>query len=299
MTIKEKGPVTVVAIGEILWDVFPDDKRIGGAPANFAYYANKLGERAILMSRVGQDSLGRQAISACHSAGLITDFIQKDLIHPTGRVMVELNEKRIPRFEIEPTSAWDFLEEDESFISLAKAARAVCFGTLAQRNEKSRNTIQNLLDMVGPGCLRVLDLNLRPPFYDLQIIESSLIRADVLKLNSDELKILSGLYSLKGNETELIRALLDKFSLQYVALTRGSEGSLIASKDRESGHPGYLVNVVDTVGAGDAFTAALVCGLLRNEDLDEISKLANQLASFVCTKKGAWVNIADLARPVC
>lgn len=191
------------------------------------------------------------------------------------------------------------MEENESFPSLAQAARAVCFGTLAQRNEKSRNTIKNLLDMVGPDCLKVLDLNLRSPFYDLQIIDSSLRRADVLKLNSDELKILSGLYSLKGNETELIRALLDKFSLQYVALTRGSEGSLIVSKDRESGHPGYLVNAVDTVGAGDAFTAALVCGLLRNEDLDEISKLANQLASFVCTKKGAWVNIADLARPVC
>lgn len=298
MTIKEKGPVTVVAIGEILWDIFPDDKRIGGAPANFAYYAHKLGERVALISRVGQDSLGRQAMSACHSAGLIADFIQKDLIHPTGKVRVDLDKRGVPRFEIEPNSAWDFLEENETVISLTKVARAVCFGTLAQRNENSRKTIQNLLDMVGPGCLRVLDLNLRPPFYDREVIESSLRKADVLKLNSDELKILSGFYSLKGNPAELVRALLDKFSLKYVALTRGSEGSLIISQGRESEHPGYLVNVVDTVGAGDAFTAALVCGLLSNRDLDEISKLANQLASFVCTKQGAWVNISDLARPV-
>lgn len=299
MTLNSKDLVPVVAIGEILWDIFPDDKRIGGAPANFAYYAHKLGERVVLISRVGQDSLGLQALSACHSAGLITDFIQKDLIHPTGKVRVELGERGVPRFEIEPTSAWDFLEEDESFASLAVVARAVCFGTLAQRNENSRKTIQSLLDMVGPGCLRVLDLNLRPPFYERGVIESSLRRADVLKLNSDELNILAGLFSLKGSETEVVRALLDKFSLQYVALTRGSEGSLIMGQGRESEHPGYLVNIVDTVGAGDAFTAALVCGLLSNRDLDEISKLANQLASFVCTKKGAWVNIADLARPVC
>lgn len=301
MVIKmtEKEAPAVVAIGEILWDVFPDDRRIGGAPANFVYYLTKLGESAALISRVGQDSLGVQALAACRSAGLITDFIQKDHVHPTGRVRVELDEKGIPDFEIEKDAAWDFLEEEQTFYSLVDTARAVYFGTLAQRCEKTRGTIQNLLRRSGSGSWKVLDLNLRYPYYDRKVVESSLNMANVLKLSLDELNIISGLFSLSGTEAEKLKTLGEKFSLQVVALTLGSEGSLIVNRDRESRHPGYLVNVVDTVGAGDAFTAALVLGLLRNMGLDEISQLANQLASFVCTKKGAWVNISDLVRPAC
>lgn len=301
MVIKmtEKEAPAVVAIGEILWDVFPDDRRIGGAPANFVYYLNKLGESAALISRVGQDSLGVQALAACRSAGLITDFIQKDYVHPTGRVRVELDEKGIPDFEIEKDAAWDFLEEEQTFCTLIDTARAVYFGTLAQRSEKSRGTIQNLLRRSGGRCWKVLDLNLRSPYYDRQVVESSLNLANVLKLSLDELNIISGYFSLSGTEAEKLKTLREKFSLQVVALTLGSEGSLIVNRDRESRHPGYLVNVVDTVGAGDAFTAALVFGLLKNIGLDEISKMANQLASFVCTRKGAWVNISDLVRPAC
>lgn len=297
MAVKEMP--AVLAIGEILWDVFPDDRRIGGAPANFVYYLAKMGESAALISRVGQDSLGVQALAACHSAGLITDFIQKDYIHPTGRVRVELDEKGIPDFEIEKDAAWDFLEEEQKFSSLVTTARAVYFGTLAQRCKKSRDTIQGLLKRAGAECWKVLDLNLRSPYYDRPVVESSLNLADVLKLSLEELNIISGFFSLSGTEEERLKALREKFSLQVVALTLGSEGSLIVNRDRESRHPGYLVNVIDTVGAGDAFTAALVFGLLRNMDLDEISKLANHLASFVCTRPGAWVNISDLVRPAC
>lgn len=293
----EKIKPEIVAIGEILWDIFPDEKRIGGAPANFAYYISRLGAKAALVSRVGQDSLGVQAFAACRAAGLVTDFIQKDLSHPTGTVRVELDDQGIPKFQIEKDVAWDYLEEEEALISLVERAGALCFGTLAQRHQKSRRVIQQLLARSGDGCLKVLDINLREPFFDGQVIEFSLQAADVLKLNSDELKTISRLFSLRGEESQVLGALMERFSLQVIALTLGSKGSLIITRDGESRHPGYLVNVVDTVGAGDAFTAGLVEGLLRGMKLDEISKLANQLASFVCTRPGAWVNVSDLVRP--
>lgn len=293
----EKIKPEIVAIGEILWDIFPDEKRIGGAPANFAYYISRLGAKAALVSRVGQDSLGVQALAACRAAGLVTDFIQKDLCHPTGTVRVELDDQGIPKFQIEKDVAWDYLEEEEALISLVERAGALCFGTLAQRHQKSRRLIQQLLARSGDGCLKVLDINLREPFFDRQVIELSLQAADVLKLNSDELRTISRLLSLSGEEGQVLSSLMEKFSLQVIALTLGSKGSLIITRDGESRHPGYLVNVVDTVGAGDAFTAGLVEGLLRGMKLDEISKLANQLASFVCTRPGAWVNVSDLVRP--
>ncbi|MDI6699495.1 MAG: carbohydrate kinase [Candidatus Saccharicenans sp.] len=297
MSKSEK--ILVLAVGELLWDIFPDDKRIGGAPANFAYYLKKIGENPVLISRVGQDSLGVQALTTCRSAGLINDSIQVDSIHPTGRVRVELDKKGVPNFEIEQDAAWDFLEEEDHLFSLVKNAAAVYFGTLAQRNEISRNTIQRLQAGTGPGCLKVLDLNLRSPYHNRQIIESSLEMADVLKLNLEELNIVSRLFSFSGTESERLKVLMGKFSLKVVAMTAGSEGSLIVAGGKEYRHPGYLVNVVDTVGAGDAFTAALVDGLIKEMDFDEIGKSANRLASFVCTRKGAWVNISDLVRPVC
>ncbi|MGB9907481.1 MAG: carbohydrate kinase family protein [Candidatus Saccharicenans sp.] len=297
--MRDRERTEVVAIGEILWDIFPDDKRIGGAPANFTYYITRLGTKAVLVSRVGQDSLGVQALAACRAAGLDTAFIQKDLSHPTGTVQVELDDQGIPKFHIREDVAWDYLEEEEALSSLVERARAICFGTLAQRHQKSRNIVQQLLARAGAGCLKVLDINLRAPFFDRQVIEFSLQAADVLKLNSDELKVVSRLFSLRGEESQVLRALLEKFSLRVVALTLGSEGSLIMTRDGESRHPGYLVNVVDTVGAGDAFTAGLVDGLLRGADLEAISQLANQLASFVCTRPGAWVNVSDLVRPAC
>lgn len=296
----EKIKPEVVAIGEILWDIFPDGKRIGGAPANFAYYIyiTKMGIKTALVSRVGQDSLGVQALAACQAAGLTVDFIQKDLSHPTGTVRVELDDQGSPKFLIERDVAWDYLEEEESLLSLVESARAICFGTLAQRQQQSRRVIQQLLARAGAGCLKVLDINLRAPFFDPQVIEFSLQTADVLKLNLDELATVSRFYNLRGKEEEKLKALMEKFSLRVIALTMGSEGSLIITRERESRNPGYLVNVVDTVGAGDAFTAGMVEGLLKGLDIDEISKLANQLASYVCSRPGAWVNVSDLVRPV-
>jgi len=288
----------IIGTGEILWDVFPDERKIGGAPANFVFYVSRLGHKAALISRVGTDSLGNEALATCRASGLKTDFIQKDRIHPTGKVRVELNSDGKPRFEIEENAAWDFLEEEKSLSQLAKEATAICFGTLAQRHPRSRMTIRRLLASAAPDCLKVLDLNLRPPYYDKEIVISSLEMADVLKLNSDELEAASRMFSLKGTESEWISALIQRFSLRVVALTAGDRGSRILSPEKESFHPGYRVPVVDTVGAGDAFTAALVHGLLANMSLDETNELANRLASSVCTRKGAWVDTLDLEHPL-
>ena len=294
MIKNEKSSILV--IGEILWDIFPDGKRIGGAPANFAYYMTKMGIETTLISRIGNDSLGFEALAACQSEGLVIDFIQRDPIYPTGKVIVKLDKNGIPDFKIEEISAWDFIDDEERLFPLVKKAKALYFGTLAQRNEKSRRTIQNLLAQANPECIRVLDLNLRSPYYNYQLIESSLYKADVLKLNLDELKIVSEFFHLSGSRSDQIRFLMKEFNLKVVALTAGSKGSLIVTPERESRHPGFPVNVVDTVGAGDAFAAALVNGLLKKADLDQINEFANQLASYVCTKKGAWVNISSFLR---
>ncbi|MBP7794033.1 MAG: carbohydrate kinase [Candidatus Saccharicenans sp.] len=285
---------TIFSLGEILWDIFPEGKKIGGAPANVAFYLSRLGENPVLISRVGEDSFGEEALSVCQNCSLKTDFIQKDEVHCTGKVNVHLDSQGVPRFEIQDNVAWDFIEESP-LISLAiKEADAVCFGTLAQRHEKSRTTIRRLLAQTRTDCLKVLDLNLRFPYFDKELIEASLRMADVLKLNSDELAIVSELFSLNGVELELLRILLEKFSLQLVALTAGEKGSILLSHKEKSLHSGYSVPVVDTVGAGDAFTAALVHGLLSGLELDEINDFANRLASLVCTKKGAWVEISHL-----
>jgi len=287
---ERKEPV-VVAIGEILWDIFSDGKRIGGAPANFAYYVSRLGERTVLISRVGQDGLGDEVLQCCRAAGLATEFIQRDEIYPTGRVRVTLDAEGIPLFEIEENAAWDFLEEDEALIPIVQGAKIIYFGTLAQRQAKSRRTIQRLLSRAGTDCLKVLDLNLRPPHFDRQVIESSLKVADVVKLNLEELNIISELLSLEGTESDIFNTLIDQFSLRLLTITEGQKGSWIISPEKAYHHSGNFVPVVDTVGAGDAFTAALVHGLLSGFDLGEINKFANQLASYVCTKKGAWVDI--------
>jgi fructokinase len=293
MATQEKP--MVVAIGEILWDVFPEERKIGGAPANFVYYASRLGGKAALISRIGMDFLGIEALAICHTTGLTTDFIQKDEIHPTGKVRVELDKKGVPVFEIEKDAAWDFLAEEEALFSLVGKSEVVYFGTLAQRQPESRKTIRGLLG--SADCLKVLDLNLRFPHFDKEVVETSLEIADILKLNSDELKIVSRQFSLQGTESEILNALLQKYSLRLVALTLGSEGGRILSREQESYHPGYMVSVVDTVGAGDAFAAALIQGILADMDLDKVNGFANKVASFVCTKKGAWVDISDLIRP--
>jgi len=283
---------TIFSLGEILWDIFPEGKKIGGASANVVFYLSRLDENPVLVSRVGTDSLGEEALAVCQNYDLKTDFIQRDRVHCTGKVNVQLDSQAIPHFEIHDNVAWDFIEESQQLFVAIKEADAVCFGTLAQRHEKTRRTIRELVNATSAGCLKVLDVNLRFPYFDKELIEFSLRMADILKLNSDELAVVSKLFSLRGADIELLRTLLEKFSLQLVALTAGEKGSILLSHKEKSLHSGYSVPVVDTVGAGDAFTAALVQGLLSGLELDEINDFANRLASLVCTKKGAWVEIS-------
>ncbi|HEK85433.1 MAG TPA: carbohydrate kinase [Candidatus Aminicenantes bacterium] len=292
--MKSEQDKLVVGIGEVVWDIFPDGPHLGGAPANFVYYTQLLGLRSILITRVGEDELGKETLKQLSSHNMITDYIQVDKNHPTGTVRVELDSNGVPTFTIEQNVAWDYLEKNDILKSIAQQASAICFGSLAFRSSPSRGTIDWFLTQAKPDCLRVLDINLRPPFYSPELLDWLLRKADILKLNDGELKTIGRLFYPKlSGETFLCRKLISDYQIKLVALTKGEKGSLLITADKESTHPGFLIKVVDTVGAGDSFTAALVIGLLSGKELDRINQNANWLASRVCSQKGAWVQVAS------
>jgi fructokinase len=223
--------------------------------------------------------------------GLEKRFIQVDPIHPTGTVTVNLDQEGNPHFTIPENVAWDYLETTPDLLDLAGRADAVCFGSLAQRSRVSRNTVQKFLDSTKKDCLRFLDINLRQSYYNKATIAHLLNGSTILKLNLEEMAILAKMFDLEGKETEILDSLLARFPLDLIALTKGEKGSRLFSRHEESTHPGFSVPVVDTVGAGDAFTAALVMGILEGKPLRQINEEANRLASLVCTQSGAWVEI--------
>jgi fructokinase len=283
---------TVVGLGEILWDLLPSGRRLGGAPANFAYCAHMLGNRAVVASRIGNDDLGIEVRNRLRQAGIGQDFLQVDPMHPTGTVNVELDSHGQPTYEITQGSAWDFMEWTETWQALAHSADALCFGSLAQRSAQSRATIMEFLDATRADALRVFDVNLRQKFYSVDVIESSLQHANVLKLNHDELLVLGkliGLNAAAGSDPELFtcRELITKFELRLACVTQGANGSLICDRESVHRHPGFQVSVSDTVGAGDAFTAGLVHGLLRGQSLAELNDLANRMGAWVAANPGA------------
>jgi fructokinase len=280
----------VVGLGEILWDILPDGARhLGGAPLNAAVHAQAFGCTASVISAVGDDELGREAIK------LLTERHRLDASavaalrdRPTGAVDVRLQQGQ-PTYEFRAEVAWDFLEANDAARRVVQTADAIVFGTLAQRSAVSRRAIHDLLALARPSCLRVFDVNLRPPFYDEMIVRESLAQTDVLKLNDDELPIVlaaAGLAAGPDWATELLQALPH---LRVVALTRGARGSTLFSGERTAGHtlPACQVAVKDTVGAGDAFTAALIVGLLSGWSLEAIHDRAVAAAAFVCTQSGA------------
>jgi len=291
--VRKGKEAIVVGIGEIVWDIFPDGvRRLGGAPANFVYYSQLFGRKSFLVSRIGDDDLGKETMALMNQHGLNIDYIQMDTVHPTGTVKVFLNLEAVPIFTIQENVAWDYLEKSPNLQSLAQKADAVCFGSLAFRSSQSRETISWFLSQLQSDCLRVLDINLRPPFYSKELIESLFKLADVLKLNETELEIIKSLFSFSDErETEILKKLLANYKFKLIALTKGEKGSRLLTADEDSSHPGFSIKAVDTVGAGDAFTAALVDGLLHGKSLDEINESANRLASLVCTQKGAWVKV--------
>ncbi|HUT23588.1 MAG TPA: carbohydrate kinase [Sumerlaeia bacterium] len=288
------GRATVVGLGEVLWDLLPEGREIGGAPANFAFHAKQLGADAFIVSCVGEDPLGQEIADRLTACGLDLTRLVIDSNHPTGTVSVDLDPRGKPTFTIHENVAWDFIPWTSDLEELAGRADAVCFGSLAQRSTTSRETVHRFLRATRSRSLRVLDVNLRQDYFDEPTIEASLDLANVLKLNDEELPVLSRLLDITSAESGftdpacLLEQFMERFSLDAVALTKGAEGCVLATPTDRASHPGFRPPaIVDTVGAGDAFTAALVMGLLANAPLEGICENANRLASHVCSRKGA------------
>ena len=283
----------IVGIGEFLWDLLPGGRQLGGAPANFAYHACALGAEARLISRVGSDDLGREALERLQTLGVPTDCIELDQTLPTGTVSVEVAPEGQPHYQIHENVAWDAIHGESAGRLTVAAADAVCFGSLAQRSEPSRSTIRSLVAAAPTSGLRIFDINLRQHYYSPEVNEESLALANVLKVNDAELPRLAAMFNLSGDERSQISQLAERHRLRVVAYTRGGRGSLLFSEGRWSDHPGTGTNVVDTIGAGDSFTAAMTIGLLAGWDLDRINENANLIASFVCSRAGATPELPE------
>jgi fructokinase len=288
---------TVVAFGETLWDLLPAGPVLGGAPCNFAYRVNALGDRAIVVTRLGRDDLGQQAFERLQALGMDTTHVQWDEKRPTGTVPVKLDAKGVPDFTILPDVAYDFIETADALLNLASKADAICFGTLIQRTAVSRRTLYRVLD-VAPGALKLLDINLRKACWSRETIAESLARADILKLNDSEVAALRELFGLRGKTLPaLVREIRRRWSLEACVATLGERGAFLAGRSDEARVPGVRVSVVDTVGSGDAFTAGFLHAWLRGRPLAECGRLGNALGSMVAAQPGATTPIAaaDLA----
>ena len=277
----------VIGIGELLWDLLPSGPRMGGAPANFACHARALGANAQIVSQVGDDDAGARLLRNLLDLGLSVSGISIDLSHPTGSVDVRLRTDGQPEFTINPDGAWDHLMADPQLGRLFTRADAVCFGTLAQRSAVSAATIRHLVALTPPEALRVLDVNFRQNHFSTATVVASLELANVLKVNEEELPKIAGMLAITGTPREMLAALLSRFALQLIAWTRGGNGSVLYDGRDYCEHPGFLVDVCDTIGAGDSFTAAVTMGLLHGWPMDRISEIATEVSAHVCSCAGA------------
>ncbi len=285
---------TIVGLGEILWDLLPSGKQLGGAPANFAYHAKALGLTEIdsyIISSIGNDILGNELLCELDTLGVKSKYLHRSNTHKTGEVSVKLDQQGIPDYCIKNHVAWDFIPEI-SFDS-QQTIDAVCFGTLAQRSSVSETSIGNFLSNLPVNCLKMFDANLRQNYFSSDIIYASLKLANCFKINHDELSIISKLFGISGNEKQQLSAFSDRFKLKFCILTKGAAGSLIFSEGKFYIHAGFNVSCKDTIGAGDAFTASCTLGLLKNFDTRYINECANQVAAFVCTTDGATPKIPE------
>jgi len=287
----------VGGIGEVLWDVIGDTEKLGGAPVNFAFHAAQLGAEAYPISSVGNDARGAAAIAELQRNGVNTDHISVCADAVTGYVNAHVDDDGVASYVFPDDVAWDRISLSEDTLVLAGRLDAVCFGSLAQRSERSRRAIGEFLDHLKPGALKIFDLNIRQEFYTSALIRESLARADVLKLNDDEMALLAGFEQLAGTVARQVRQLVERYDLKLAALTRGESGSLLVGPDEISDHPGYPGTVVDTIGAGDSFTAATAIGLLSGRSLEAINDHANRVASYVCGVKGAMVRLPNRLLP--
>lgn len=288
--------LTVIGIGEVVWDLLPTGPQLGGAPANFACHARSLGVDALVVTRVGDDCLGRDVLQRFKAKNLSDAMVQLDDELPTGTVTVSLSGQGVPQFTVHENVAWDRLVVTKSVLDTVRRADAVCFGSLAQRTPASRAAIQELVAAAPVGALKLFDINLRRNFYSREVVEQSLSLANMLKLNDSELATLREMFLLKGGARRQMEALSHTFGLKAVVLTCGPEGSLIYQKGQWSEQPSQPVSVVDTVGAGDSFAATLTVGLLKGWDLNEVHALAAEIARYVCSEAGATPTLPEYLR---
>lgn len=283
----------ICGLGELLWDVLPAGERLGGAPANFAVMAARLGNHGVIASRLGTDKRGERALATLKSFPADPGYLQTDAHMPTGTAGVEIANGQ-PSFVIHAPAAWDFLEWTPEWRALAAEADAVCFGTLAQRERVSRETIGKFLAATRKECVRVFDANLREPFYSADVIAESLRQATIFKLNEAEVPVVMQLLDAQA-ESDPVRAarrLLGRYPLLgMAAITMGGEGSLLVTRDAMHRHPGMAVKVADTVGAGDAFTAGLVDAYLRGTSLEAMNDAANRWGAWVASQPGAMPDL--------
>jgi fructokinase len=282
--MKEK-PI-LAGIGELLWDVLPSGKQFGGAPCNFAFHAMQAGCDSYVVSAIGRDELGSELKNVISDLDLSNKYVQENEF-PTSTVTVKLDDNGHPDYTIHENVAWDHIRFNQDMGKIAKELDAVCFGSLAQRNPESENSIKSFIAATNPGCLKVFDINLRQNYYSKEIILDSLNLSDVLKLNEDELPVVAGYLGFIGSTENQLDMILSHFNLKYIVYTMGSLGSIIKSPEESSYAEGPKVQVADTVGAGDSFTAIFITGILKGIPLKVTHKKATEIAAYVCTQKGA------------
>jgi len=278
----------IVGLGEVLWDMLPEGKKLGGAPANFAYHSGQFlgSDNTIAVSAIGDDDLAKETLDNMKSHSL--NFLMPKVEYPTGTVQVTLDGYGVPTYDIKENVAWDNIPFNSEIEEIAKNSRAVCFGSLAQRNVVSRNTINKFLDATPEDCLKIFDINLRQNFYTKEVIENSLRRCNILKINDEELITIGRLFEFQDLDLRSeCRMLIKNYNLDILVLTCGVNGSYVFTANDMSFQETPSVNVADTVGAGDSFTGTFCASILRGKTVKEAHEAAVKVSAFVCTQKGA------------
>ena len=279
---------TVLSYGEILWDILPTETILGGAPFNFAYRVNSLGDKGIFVSRLGKDEQGRKAFENVVSLRIDTSYLQWDEKYPTGRVIVSFDQKNNPDYVIVPGVAYDYIEMTDELRNAAQSADCLCFGTLVQRSPKTRSTLEQLLE-ISEKSIKLLDINLRKKCYSLETVSQSLRKADILKFNNEEAEMLSDMLNINNdNLVNFCTEMIEKYTLLCCIVTLGDKGVFALSDDNKKVYvPGYKVELRDSLGSGDAFTAGFIHNYLKGLSLGESCELGNILGAICATQKGA------------
>jgi fructokinase len=282
----------IVGLGEALWDCLPDGSKLGGAPANFAYHASQFGNDAYAISAIGNDALGDQTLKEFDEKHL--KYVMPRVDYPTGTVQVQLDNEGVPTYDIKQNVAWDNIPFTPEIENVAKHCGCVCFGSLAQRNKISRDTIHRFIDTTPMSCLKIFDINLRQNFYTKEIIQDSLKACDILKINDEELVTIGRLFGYPGLDIEnKCYLILGKYNLKMLVLTCGTNGSYVFAPGVKSFQPTPKVEVDDTVGAGDSFTGSFASAILAGMPIKEAHKLAVEVSAFVCTQPGAMPKLPE------